>query len=136
MRSSAASDSQGQDVQRLDTWLWAARFFKTRSLAKEAIEGGKVRLNGHTAKPAAKVRPGDELDVNRAGEHWLFHVLALNESRRPASEAALLYRETPESIARREHERELRKLAGGTTAPARRPEGHDRETLRRLRGKS
>lgn len=136
MRSSAASDNQSMDAQRLDTWLWAARFFKTRGLAKEAIEGGKVRLNGHTAKPAAKVRPGDELDVNRAGEHWLFEVLGLNTSRRPASEAALLYRETPESVARRAHERELRKLAGGTNAPAKRPDGHEREALRRLRGKS
>ena len=63
-------------------------------------------------------------------------MLGLNESRRPASEATLLYRETPESIARREHERELRKLAGGTNAPTKRPDGHEREALRRLRGKS
>ncbi|MEF3192649.1 MAG: RNA-binding S4 domain-containing protein, partial [Halothiobacillaceae bacterium] len=92
-------------TQRLDTWLWAARFYKTRSLAKAAIEGGKVRLNGHTAKPAAKVRPGDVLDVNRSGEHWQVRVLALNAQRRPASEAQGLYAESPASLARREHER-------------------------------
>ncbi|MEW6729523.1 MAG: RNA-binding S4 domain-containing protein [Pseudomonadota bacterium] len=123
-------------TQRLDTWLWAARLYKTRSLAKEAIEGGKVRLNGHTAKPAAKVRPGDELDVNRSGEHWQVRVLALNEQRRPASEAQGLYAESTESLARREHERELRLLAGGVPAPARKPDGHAREALRRLRGKA
>lgn len=129
------SPPEAQPAQRLDTWLWAARLFKTRGLAKDAIEGGKVRLNGHHAKPAAKVRPGDELDVNRGGEHWQLRVLALNESRRPASEATLLFEETPESVARREHERELRKMAGGPPAPTRRPDSHDREALRRLRGK-
>lgn len=122
-------------AQRLDTWLWAARFYKTRSLAKEAIEGGKVRLNGHPAKPAAKVRPGDELDVNRSGEHWQVRVLALNEQRRPASEAQGLYEESTDSLARRERERELRRLAGGVPAPSRRPDSHAREALRRLRGK-
>ena len=122
-------------AQRLDTWLWAARFFKTRSLAKEAIEGGKVRLNGHHAKPAAKIRPGDALDVNRAGEHWQVRVLALNEQRRAASEAQGLYEESAESLARRERERELRRLAGGAPAPRRRPDSHAREALRRLRGK-
>ncbi|MDM7323240.1 MAG: RNA-binding S4 domain-containing protein [Gammaproteobacteria bacterium] len=124
------------DTQRLDTWLWAARFYKTRSLAKEAIEGGKVRLNGHPAKPAAKVRPGDELDVNRAGEHMQVRVVALNTQRRPASEAQRLYVESAESLARREGERELRRLAGGTPAPSRKPDSHAREALRRLRGKA
>ncbi|MGC8733412.1 MAG: RNA-binding S4 domain-containing protein, partial [Halothiobacillaceae bacterium] len=114
-------------TQRLDTWLWAARFYKTRSLAKEAIEGGKVRLNGHPAKPAAKIRPGDELEVNRSGERWQVRVLALNEQRRPASEAQGLYAESTESLTRRERERELRRLAGGVPAPASKPDSHARE---------
>lgn len=135
MSNHSAQSAQNHDAQRLDTWLWAARFFKTRALAKEAIEGGKVRLNGYGAKPAAKVRVGDMLQISRANELMEVRVEALNDKRRPASEAALLYRETAESLARREHERELRKLAGGICAPQGRPDGHHRKTLRRLRGK-
>ena len=120
--------------QRLDTWLWAARFFKTRNLAKEAIEGGKIKLNDHAAKAASRVKPQDCLHINRAGEIWRICILALNEQRHPASEAELLYREDAESQAKRLHERELQRLNAIEHDRAR-PNSHARELLRRLRGK-
>ena len=96
---------------RIDKWLWAARFYKTRSLANEAVDGGHVRLNGTTVKPARDLRPGDTLDITVGNQTWTVRVLGLNEQRRPAPEARLLYEETPESAARREAEHESRKLA-------------------------
>ncbi|BAL25971.1 RNA-binding S4 domain-containing protein [Azoarcus sp. KH32C] len=96
---------------RIDKWLWAARFYKTRSVASEAIDGGHVRLNGTAPKPSRDVRPGDMLDITVGNQTWTVRVLGLNEQRRPAPEARLLYEETPESTARRETEREARALA-------------------------
>lgn len=136
MTSIQQNPMPGAEGQRLDTWLWAARLYKTRAQAKEAIEGGKVRLNGHPAKPASKVRPQDELELNRNGERMQLRVLGLRAERRPASEAQGLYQETPQSLERRERERQLRRLAGGSTAPTHRPDGHARAALRRLRGKA
>lgn len=124
-----------QAWQRLDTWLWAARFYKTRSLAKEAIEGGKIKLNDHAAKAPSRVKSDDILHISRAGEVWCIQVLGLNEKRRPASEAEALYREDPASQARRQHEQELRKL-NTIEHSHQRPNSHARELLRRLRGKS
>ena len=86
---------------RLDKWLWAARFFKTRSLAVEAIEGGRVSVNGDRAKPAKEVRPGDALAIRRPPFEHAVVVRALAERRGPAAEAATLYEETAESRARR-----------------------------------
>lgn len=96
---------------RLDKWLWAARFFKTRSLATAAVDGGKVRLAGQNVKPAREVKPGDELEIALGEAHWTVMVRGLNEQRRPAPEARLLYEETAESAARRSAQAELRKLA-------------------------
>jgi len=124
-----------QAWQRLDTWLWAARFYKTRNLAKEAIEGGKIKLNDHAAKAASHVKPNDTLHISRAGEVWCIHVLRLNEKRRPATEAEALYMEDAASQARRLHEQELRKL-NAIEHSHQRPNSHARELLRRLRGKS
>jgi len=121
--------------QRLDTWLWAARFYKTRSLAKEAIEGGKIKINDHAAKAASHVKPNDILHISRSGEVWCIHVLDLNEKRRPASEAEQLYREDAASQTRRLHEQDLRKL-NTIENSHQRPNSHARELLRRLRGKS
>ena len=86
---------------RLDKWLWAARFFKTRTLAVEAIEGGRVSVNGERAKPAKAVKVGDELSVRRPPFEFHVVVRALSERRGPAAEAAALFEETAESRARR-----------------------------------
>lgn len=87
---------------RLDKWLWAARFFKTRSMAAEAIEGGKVHLNGARTKPGRAVRAGDELTVRRGPYQWTVVVRAIARLRGPASDAQVLYEETEESKKKRE----------------------------------
>ena len=97
--------------QRLDKWLWAARFYKTRSLAADAIDGGKVRWNGQTVKPAREVKPGDELEISAGEIRWTVIVRGLNHQRRPAPEARLLYEETEESAERRQRLEEIRRLA-------------------------
>ena len=96
---------------RIDKWLWVARFYKTRSLATEAIHAGHIKLNGSTVKPARELRPGDMLDIAVGDVLWTIQVLGLNEQRRPASEAQLLYAETPESSARRAAAKEAHRLA-------------------------
>ncbi|MGH7858899.1 MAG: RNA-binding S4 domain-containing protein, partial [Candidatus Binatia bacterium] len=113
-------------------WLWAARFFKTRSAAADAVTGGKVHLNGARTKPAHVVRPGDALSVHRGIYETDLIVRAVSERRSGAPEAALLYEETEESRARREALRvEARAVAGVRAAG--RPTKHDRRELRRLR---
>jgi len=87
---------------RIDKWLWAARFYKTRSLAARAVEGGKVKLNGERTKPGKGVRPGDRLEVRSGELQWLVEVRAVSARRGPASEAAKLYAEDSESSSRRE----------------------------------
>ena len=96
---------------RIDKWLWAARFFKTRSLAAAAIENGKVRLNGNPAKSSREVKPGDALDIVAGELCWSVIVQGINAQRRPAVEARRLYAETENSVARRTREIEMRKLA-------------------------
>lgn len=96
---------------RIDKWLWAARFYKTRSLATQAIQGGHVKLNGHTVKPARELRIGDTLEIALGDAQWIVIVRGLNAYRRPASEAQQLYEETPHSQARRAELLESRKLA-------------------------
>lgn len=96
---------------RIDKWLWAARFFKTRSLAVAAINGHKVRCNGEQVKPARDLKPGDELEISTGETRFVVIVQTLAEQRRPAAEARLLYAETPESIAWRTEQQELRRLA-------------------------
>ncbi len=108
---------------RIDRWLWAARFFKTRSTAAAAVSGGKVHLNGQRAKPAKGVRPGDRLQIRRGDVRWEVTVLTAAAARRgPAAEARTLYEERPESVERREREREerrARRLARGAAGPGR-----------------
>jgi ribosome-associated heat shock protein Hsp15 len=119
---------------RLDRWLWATRFFKTRTVASDAVDGGKVKLNGSSTKPAKDVKIGDRLYIHAGEQDWEIVVQGLNEQRRPASEAQLLYQEIPDSVQRRTQVAELRKLAP-TPAPEQkgRPTKRDRRQLSRFR---
>lgn len=121
---------------RLDKWLWAARFFKTRSLATDAVAGGKVHLNGNRCKPSKEIKIADKLRISKDGCEWEITILALNEQRRPASEAALLYQESPESITKREQQRlqqrEERQFLG-YSAPAHKPNKKDRRLIHRFK---
>lgn len=117
---------------RVDVWLWAARFFKTRRLSHEAIVGGKVEVNGSGCKPARTVKPGDRLRVLRGNERLEVEVLQISAKRGGASMAQELYRETTESRAARELQREAARLQGAS-GPERRPGKFDRRLLRRLK---
>jgi ribosome-associated heat shock protein Hsp15 len=96
---------------RIDKWLWAARFFKTRSLAVAAINSRKVKCNGEHVKPARDLKAGDEIEITIGESRFVVVVRGLAEQRRPAAEAQLLYAETPDSLARRSAQQELRRLA-------------------------
>jgi ribosome-associated heat shock protein Hsp15 len=87
---------------RLDKWLWAARFYKTRSLATQDIDKGRIQVNGATAKPSRELKPGDLLDIRQGPVARVVRVIALSQVRGPAPVAQALYEETPESVARRE----------------------------------
>jgi ribosome-associated heat shock protein Hsp15 len=117
---------------RADMWLWAARFFKTRSLAKQAIDGGKIDVNGGGCKPAKLLHAGDTLKISRGEERLEVEVLALADKRGPASAAQALYRESEASRLMREARREQRRLVG-MQAPRQRPDKHARRDLRRLK---
>ena len=120
---------------RLDKWLWAARFYKTRSLASDAVDGGKVKLGGANVKPAKDVKPGDRLHIRAGEQEYKVTVVALNEQRRPAPEARLLYEETAESLEKRAKEAELRKLPPVPGEDQRgRPTKRDRRQMSRFRG--
>ncbi|MBL0351608.1 MAG: RNA-binding S4 domain-containing protein [Dechloromonas sp.] len=119
---------------RLDKWLWTARFYKTRSLASDAVDGGKVKLNGAATKPAKDVKIGDRLQIRAGDQDWEVIVQGVNEQRRPASEAQLLYQETPASIQNRTQAAELRKIAPAPVADHMgRPTKRDRRELNRFR---
>lgn len=101
----------GEQRQRIDKWLWVTRFFKTRSVAAAAVDGGRVKWNGQQVKPARELRPGDELDIVAGEVRWTVMVRGVSAQRRPAPEARLLYEETAESAARRLQQQEIRRLA-------------------------
>jgi len=127
-------DPDNSDRLRLDKWLWSARFYKTRSLAAQAIDGGKVKLNGERAKPSKEVKPGDVVEL-RAGElHWRVEVRAVSARRGPAAEAAKLYAESEESRAGREQMLLIRR-AGPRPIHHGRPTKRDRRMIRRFTGK-
>ena len=118
---------------RLDVWLWAARFFKTRALAKQAIAGGKVEVNGATPKSSKGVHAGDRLRVTRGEDRYEVDILALSEARGPASAAQQLYRETDDGRSTREAAAEQRKLAhAGYAKPAGKPDKRARRLIRAL----
>ncbi len=120
------------DAQRIDRWLWAARFFKTRPLAQQAVRGGKVDLNGTRCKPARPVRAGDQLRISKGEVVFEVEILALSERRGPATESQALYQENEASRARRELQREKRRL-GAEPSPGRRPDKRERRRLRALK---
>lgn len=120
---------------RIDKWLWAARFFKTRSLAQQAIEGGKVRLNGERIKPAREVRCGDRLEITTGDSCWDVAVIQLSDRRGPAPQARLLYAEDESSLARRLAVVQARRLAVEPAGDLQgRPTKRDRRSLEKLRG--
>jgi len=120
-----------QQVQvRIDKWLWAARFFKTRSLATKAVSGGKVFVNGQRSKPSRPVMIGDKLTIHKGPVEWIVVVLGLSGRRGPATVARTLYEETGESIQKREEQRQERSLFyAGQTMPAKRPDKRDRRKI-------
>lgn len=120
--------------QRIDAWLWAARFFKTRSLARKAVVGGHVVVNGVAAKPAKSIAAGDRLAIRTAAERYMVDVMALAAQRRPAPEARALYRETPESrLARERAALERRQGRAAVVFDSERPDRRQRRAYIRFR---
>jgi ribosome-associated heat shock protein Hsp15 len=126
--------SGDKQSMRLDKWLWAARFFKTRALATAAINGGKVHVNGDRVKPARRIVTGDSLTVQKGPWRFSISVAGLAEQRRPAEEARTLYTESAASVAARHSLHEERKLQGaGARAPERRPDKRTRRLIHRFK---
>ena len=118
---------------RLDKWLWAARFFKTRSLATQAVDAGKVRLNGERAKPAREIKAGDRLQIGVGEYEWTLSVVGLSLQRGPAPVAQALYQEDAESLAKRQQHMADRKLQTNPAAEIKgRPTKRDRRQIRRF----
>lgn len=120
------------DKIRLDKWLWAARFYKTRSLATEAVEGGKVKLNSQRTKPAHAIKVGDKLDIVIGTYTWQLTVIALSDKRGAAPIAQTLYQEDSDSHARRQAQVAERKQLG-QTHPVRAPDKKDRREIAKLK---
>ena len=126
--SNRTSAPENQQSLRIDKWLWAARFYKTRSLASDAVKTGKVQINGEKAKPSKEIAIGDTLTIKQAYFSKTVVVLDLSHRRGPATVAATLYEETPESVANRERLKEIQQ-----TQPAIRRSGQGRPTKRERR---
>lgn len=128
-----ATEKTPPEKMRLDKWLWAARFFKTRSLATQAIEQGRVKLNGDRVKPAREIRPQDRLEI-QVGDHvWMLTVRALSMQRGPASVAQQLYAEDPDSLARRQQQASEHRLSVSPAAAIKgRPTKRDRRQIHRF----
>ena len=136
MRTDPRDAAPATSPVRLDKWLWAARFFKTRSLATEAVEGGKVRVNGDPAKPAKAVRPGDEIRVRIGPYEHIVAVRGTAERRGPAEAAARLFEETDASREARERLHwQLTSAAPALEPEKGRPTKRDRRTLERFRNR-
>lgn len=122
---------------RLDKWLWASRFFKTRAIAVESINGGRVHLNGGRVKPARMIRLEDELKITRGTERYHVVIKGLNDKRRPAKEAVLMYEETEDSIQEREAAQELNRLqSANIKQPTHKPNKRERRVMDKFKGRS
>jgi ribosome-associated heat shock protein Hsp15 len=132
------SDAEEQDTGgvRLDNWLWAARLFKTRAIAKQAVESGKVHVEGQRLKPGREMSVGMLLTVRLGWDERILLVTGLSEQRRGAPEAALLYRETEESVAKRQQVGEQRRLHALLEQPMTKPDKKDRRLRQALRQRS
>jgi len=116
---------------RIDKWLWTSRFFKTRSLASDAVNGGKVHLNGQRVKAGRLVKAGDVLSIQKNYDLYEVTIKAINKTRRPAKEASLTFEESEQSQLKRKQEHEIKKLASATRpVPRRKPGKREREQLR------
>ena len=121
---------------RVDKWLWAARFFKTRALATKAVDGGKVHVNGQRAKSSRPIQVGDRLEITRGQVQFVVEISILSEKRGPAKEAQTLYQETAESIERRELKSQQRKLLNASIPHSQgKPNKHQRREIRKVSGK-
>lgn len=120
------------EKQRLDKWLWAARFFKTRALATEAISGGKVHVDGERVKPSRQIRAGEQLTITKGVDTWKVTIMGLNEQRRPAKEAVLLYQEDEHQREQRQQQQEMRRLHG-VNIPSRKPDKRQRRQLEQMK---
>ena len=119
---------------RLDKWLWACRFFKTRSLAKQEIDGGKVRINGAKAKPSREVKVGDEVHLRQGWDEKTVRVLKLSDQRRSAPEAQELYLETEDSLkAREKNAAERKAMRGAMLISDTRPNKKQRRQIHRFK---
>ena len=119
---------------RIDRWLWAARFFKTRSLAKAAVEGGKVHLENSRVKPSKEVQVGQRLEIRRGDTVQVVIIETLSEQRGSATIAQTLYTETPESIEQREVRKSVRRMErAGLNIPSTKPDKKDRRALAQLK---
>jgi len=128
---------EGPGAARIDRWLFGVRLFKSRSSATQAVTGGKVHVNRDRVKPSREVRPGDVVTFVRSSVEFECTVTAIPVRRGPATEAAGCYVESPASIARRAEFSQRMKIASGLTPrPDERPNKHDRQALRRLRGRN
>ncbi len=134
MKQKQGSTPETSEKLRIDKWLWAARFFKTRSLAKAAIEGGKVQFEGQRIKVSKEISIGDILQIRQGWDEKVILVESLSKQRRGASEAQTLYTETTESIEKREAEAAARKAAGGMIdRPPGRPSKKQRRQIHRFK---
>ncbi len=121
---------------RIDKWLWTSRFFKTRPLASEAVNGGKVHLNGQRVKAGRLVKTGDTLSIQKSSVLYEVTITGINKTRRPAKEALLTYEESEKSRLKREQEQEIKKLASATRPiPQRKPGKREREQRRQFKQK-
>ena len=125
------------EIIRIDKWLWAARFFKTRTLAADAVNGGKVHVNDRRVKSSRSINIGDELKITRGQFQTVVIVKALSEKRGPAKAAQMLYEETPESLEKRELLLEQRKILNAEIQQTKtKPDKRQRRQIRKISGKS